>query len=235
MKWLRLLVPLIPTAGLLAGTSYSREPATVVETYTAASSAQAERLRGTSMEVEIEASLPKLKKHGHLQALRRISRLGRISYEFIHFEGDKSIKSDVIARYLTADTQTEASDGSLAITPANYKFKYKGMATNDGRTVHVFQLTPRKKRVGLFKGDLWLDAETCLPVRESGRLVKLPSIFLRCIEFVREYEIHDGLVYPHSIESVVDTRLVGKAELRVRYQNFSPESSAVLTAAGAGQ
>jgi len=175
MKWLRLLVPLIPTAGLLAGTSYSREPATVVETYTAASSAQAERLRGTSMEVEIEASLPKLKKHGHLQALRRISRLGRISYEFIHFEGDKSIKSDVIARYLTADTQTEASDGSLAITPANYKFKYKGMATNDGRTVHVFQLTPRKKRVGLFKGDLWLDAETCLPVRESGRLVKLPS------------------------------------------------------------
>ena len=37
---------------------------------------------------------------------------------------------------------------------ANYKFKYKGMATNDGRTVHVFQLTPRKKRVGLFKGEL---------------------------------------------------------------------------------
>jgi hypothetical protein len=84
------------------------------------------------------------------------------------------------------------------------------MATNDGRTVHVFQLTPRKKRVGLFKGDLWLDAETCLPVRESGRLVKLPSIFLRRIEFVREYEIHEGLVYPHSIESVVDTRLVVK-------------------------
>ncbi len=236
MKWPRLFIPLIPMAGLLAGTSYSREPATVMETYTAASSAQSERLRGTSMEVEIEASLPKLKKHGRLQALRRISRLGRISYEIIHFEGDKSIKGDVIARYLTADTQTEASDGSLAITPANYKFKYKGMATNDGRTVHVFQLTPRKKRVGLFKGELWLDAETCLPVRESGRLVKLPSIFLRRIEFVRECEIHDGLVYPHSIDSVVDTRLVGKAELRVRFHNFSlPESSAVSMTAGSGQ
>jgi hypothetical protein len=109
------------------------------------------------------------------------------------------------------------------------------MAESEGRTVHVFQLTPRKKRVGLFKGELWLDAETYLPVRESGRLVKLPSIFLRRVEFVREYEIHEGLAYPHSVESVVDTRLVGKAELRVRYQNFSPESSAVLTAAGAGQ
>jgi len=189
------------------------------------------------MEVEIEASLPKLQKHGRLQALRRISRLGRITYEIIHFEGDNSIKSDVIARYLSAETEAQSNDGgSLAITPANYKFKYRGMAENGGRFVHVFQLTPRKKRVGLFKGELWLDAETCLPVRESGRLVKLPSIFLRRIEFVRVYEIHEGLAYPHSIESVVDTRLVGKAELTVRFQNFSlPESSAISMSAGAGQ
>jgi hypothetical protein len=88
----------------------------------------------------------------------------------------------------------------------------------------------------LFKGDLWLDAETCLPVRESGRLIKLPSIFLRRIEFVREYEIREGLAVPRSIESMVDTRLVGKAELTVRFQNFSlSESSAVSTKAVAGQ
>jgi hypothetical protein len=237
MKWLRLFIPLIPFAGLLAGTVNPVQPAGVLDTYTAASSVQSARLRGASMEVEIEASLPKLKKHGRLQALRRISRLGRITYEIIHFEGDKSIKNDVIARYLTADTQVQPNDGAaVAVTPANYKFKYRGMAEKDGRTVYVFQLTPRKKRVGLFKGDLWLDAETCLPVRESGRLVKLPSIFLRRIEFVREYEIREGLAVPSSIESMVDTRLVGKAELTVRYQNFSlAESSAVSTAAVAGQ
>jgi hypothetical protein len=189
------------------------------------------------MEVEIEASLPKLHKHGRLQALRRISRLGRISYESIHFEGDKSIKSEVIARYLAADAQAQLSDGaSLAVIPANYKFKYLGMTEKDGRSVYVFQLTPRKKRVGLFKGDLWLDAETCLPVRESGRLVKSPSIFVRRIEFVREYEIREDLAVPHSVDSVVDTRLVGKAELRVRFQNFSlPESPAISMAAESGQ
>lgn len=237
MKWLRLFIPLIPFGGLLAGTVNPVQPAGVLDTYTTASTAQSARLRGASMEVEIEASLPKLKKHGRLQALRRISRLGRITYEVIHFEGDKSIKNDVIARYLTADTQVQPNDGAgVAVTPSNYKFKYRGMAEKDGRTVYVFQLTPRKKRVGLFKGDLWLDAETCLPVRESGRLVKLPSIFLRRIEFVREYEIREGLAVPSSIESMVDTRLVGKAELRVRFQNFSlSESSAVSTAAVAGQ
>jgi hypothetical protein len=237
MKWQCLFIPLIPFSCLLAETAYSAEPATVVETYTAASRAQTARLRGASMEVEIDASLPKLHKQGRLQARRRISRLGRVTYEIIHFEGDKSIESDVIARYLAADTQAQPNDGaSLAVTPANYKFKYQGMTEKDGRAVHVFQLTPRKKRVGLFKGDLWLDAETCLPVRESGRLVKLPSIFLRRIEFVREYEIREGLAVPHSVDSVVDTRLVGKAELRVRFQNFSlPESPAVSMAADSGQ
>jgi hypothetical protein len=233
MNWQRLVIPFIPFACLLARDSVT--PAQLVESYTAASSAQSERLRGASMEVDIEASLPKLQKRGKLHALRRISRLGRITYEAIHFEGDKSVKSDVIARYLTADAQ--AADGeSIAITPVNYKFKYKGMVEQDGRRVFVFRLTPRKKRVGLFKGELWVDAETYLPVRESGRLAKLPSIFLRRIEFVREYDIREGLAFPRSIESTVETRLVGKAELRVRFQNFTlPENSTLSIAAGSGQ
>ena len=189
------------------------------------------------MEVEIEASLPKLKRRGRLHALRHISRLGRITYEAILFEGDNTVKNSVIARYLAADTQAQANDGSsVAVTPANYKFKYKGRLDQEGRQVHVFQLTPRKKRVGLFKGELWLDAETCLPVRESGRLVKNPSIFLRRIEFVREYDILDGVAVPRSIESTVETRVVGKAELTVRFRNVAlAETSALSMAAGSGQ
>jgi hypothetical protein len=189
------------------------------------------------MEVEIEARLPKLKKQGRLHALRHISRLGRITYDAIVFEGDSSVKNNVIARYLAADTQSQASDLSpLAVTPANYKFKYKGQLDQDGRQVHVFQLTPRQKRVGLFKGELWLDAETCLPVRESGRLVKNPSIFLRRIEFVREFDIREGVAIPRSLESTVETRLVGKAELSVRFRNVSlAENSALSMATGSSQ
>jgi len=235
MDWLRHFILLIPLTCLWG--SDAVPPETVVQNFQAAASAQIERLPGASMEVEIEASLPKLKKHGKLHALRRISMLGRITYEAIHFEGDKSIKDEVIARYLTADAATRVGDGkSVAITPANYKFKYKGMAEYDGRQVHVFGLTPRKKRVGLFKGELWLDAGTYLPVRESGRLAKSPSIFIRRIEFVREYDIREGLAFPRSVETTVETRLVGRAELKVRFQNFSlPESSTVSIAAGSGQ
>jgi hypothetical protein len=235
MKWLGIFIPLIPLACLLGSDAVA--PAKLVENFTEVSSAQHALLLGASMEVDIEASLPKLKKHGKLHALRRISQLGRISYEVIHFEGDKSIKNEVIARYLAADAQTQGGDTAVVdITPANYKFKYKGMADQDGRTVHVFQLTPRKKRVGLFKGELWVDAETCLAVRESGRLAKSPSIFLRRIDFVREYDVRQGVAFPRSIETTVETSLVGRVELKVHFQNFSlPSDSATSVAAGSGQ
>jgi hypothetical protein len=58
-------------------------------------------------------------------------------------------------------------------------------------------------------------------VRESGHLVKNPSVFLKRVEFVRNYEIRDGYAAPKRVESVVETRLVGKAELTIDFTNFS--------------
>jgi hypothetical protein len=195
---------------------------TVVENYWAASRNQDKALKGASMEVDIDASLPKLKKHGRLRALRHISALGRITYDALRFEGDNTIKNNVIARYLAADAQAQ-SDGtsSLAVTPANYKFKYKGLLQCGSQTVHIFQVTPRRKKVGLFRGEIWIDAETYLRIRESGRFVKSPSIFLKKIQFVREYEIQDGISLLRQIRTVVQTRLVGPAELTIDFRNVS--------------
>ncbi|HTT61691.1 MAG TPA: hypothetical protein VMG35_07615 [Bryobacteraceae bacterium] len=197
-------------------------PDSVVENYWAASQQQAHALEGSSMEVDIQASLPKLRRQGRLHGLRRISRLGRITYEALHFEGDNSVKNHVIARYLEADADAQSNGpASLAVTPANYRFKYKGTIEPDGRLVQVFHVTPRHKRVGLFKGEIWIDATTFLCVRESGRLVKPSSIFLKKIEFVKEYEIQGGISVPREIRSVAYTRLVGPAELTVVFRNIS--------------
>ena len=61
------------------------------------------------------------------------------------------------------------------------------------------------------EGELWLDSASHLAVRESGRMVKSPSVFVKRIEFVREYEIQGDLAVPRRIMTSVDTRLVGKA------------------------
>src|ERR1051326_8038885 len=142
----------------------------IVENYCVASRGQEQVLQSASMDVDIAASLPKLRKRGHLRALRRISALGRITYERLRFEGDGTVKNDVIARYLTAEAQAAPNDSALKldVTPANYKFKYKALTQADGRDTHVFQVTPRKKRVGLYQGEIWIDTETFLRVREAG-------------------------------------------------------------------
>ena len=197
-------------------------PNVIVEQYTAASRGQEHALKGASMEVEIAASLPKLKKQGKLHALRRISEIGRITYEALRFEGDGTIKSQVISRYLSAELESQKEQSpSLAVTPENYKFKYKGRNQAEGRDIHVFEVSPRKKLVGMFKGEVWIDAETYLRIQESGTLVKRPSVFLKKVAFVRKYVINNGISVPSQIRSIAEVRLFGKAELTIDFTHFS--------------
>lgn len=168
------------------------------------------------MHVEIDAEVPRLKRSGRLQALRFITRLGQITYRVLRFEGDESVKKDVIARYLAAEQKARAEHGDdIAITPANYRFRYKGTADYAGRTAFVFLVTPKHKRLGLFKGELWIDSQTFLPLREWGEMVKSPSVFLRKVYFVRDYYIRDDVALPRRVLSDISTRLVGKVRLTI--------------------
>jgi hypothetical protein len=197
--------------------------AAIIDDYVAVSKAQESRLEGATMEVDITAEVPQFHKRGRLHALRQISALGRrITYDALRFEGDRSVKNEVIARYLTAESESLKSEpAATAITPVNYKFKYLGLLEKDGRNVYAFHVSPRKKRAGLFVGELWLDPETHLLLRESGRLVKNPSIFLRKVEFVRDYAIEGGISIPARAQYSVDTRLVGKTNLSVDFSSVS--------------
>jgi hypothetical protein len=220
---LSAIVSIIP----LSAEDASVPPEAIVQSYCEASRYQEQVLKTATMDMDVDmsASLPRLKKRGKLHALRRISALGRITYEMLRFEGDNTVKNQVIERYLTAEAEAQKEQApAMAVTPANYKFKYKGQSELDGRSVHVFDVTPRQKRQGLFKGQVWIDASTYLRVQEAGQLVKNPSIFLKRIAFIRRYEIRDGISVPRQVQSVVDTRLVGKAELTIDFSNFSIDS-----------
>jgi len=196
----------------------------IINKYLDATQTQQQALRGAQMEVDIDAKLPKLEKQGKLLALRRISKLGQITYKALGFSGDNTVKKEVITRWLELESQAR-DNGSIAITPANYKFKLKATLEQGGHRVAILQLTPRKKRVGLFKGELWLDSDTGMPVRESGQFVKNPSVFLKKIEFVRDYEMQNGIAIPKHLESTVDTRIVGRAELSINFSHFTRENA----------
>jgi hypothetical protein len=198
----------------------------MVSRYVQATETQQSALRGGTEEVDIDAAVPKYKKQGKLHALRSISKLGKITYKALGFSGDNVVKTEVIANYLKAEVEAASKESSdVALTPQNYKFKYKGTEQWKGRQVYVLHVNPRHKKPGLFKGEVWLDAETYMPVRESGMLVKSPSFMLKKIEFVRDYELENGVSMPQRTESRVETRFFGKVELNINYLTFSKDSA----------
>ncbi|MGP0070510.1 MAG: outer membrane lipoprotein-sorting protein [Bryobacteraceae bacterium] len=197
----------------------------MVSRYLEATQAQQSALRGGTEEVDIDAAVPKFQKHGKLHALRSISKLGKITYKALGFSGDNVVKTEVIANYLKAEVESAAKASSdIALTPENYKFKYKGTEDWNGRQVYVLHVNPREKKVGLFKGELWLDAETYMPVREAGSFVKSPSFMLKKMQFVRDYELQNGVSLPQRTESQVETRFFGKVELSINYLTFSKDT-----------
>ena len=192
----------------------------VIQRYIAAQETQQEALRGARMEVDIDAQLPSLEKKGKLRVLRMISRLGKISFNQIgQFIGDPIVKKEVIGKYLELE-QGARPTGSIAITPANYKFQINAVLTPDrqqDQQIYIFKVTPRRKEIGLFKGELWLDGATGMPLKETGQMVKSGSRWLKSIRFVRDYEMRDGISILKHLQSTVDVRVVGKAELSANY------------------
>jgi len=223
-------------AGVGLADDSSPVPDDIVNQYWAVTRAQERSLTNASMEVDIDGYLPKFQKHGKLHALRRISPVGLIKYDMLRFEGDRTVNKEVIQRYLNAEADAQKERRTdTAITPDNYKFKYKGMNRSGGRDVYVFQVTPRQKRENLFKGEVWIDSTTYLKVQESGYLVKNPSILVRKVAFIRTYEIQGGISVPKQVFSIVDTRLVGKAELTIDFKNIELEPSRRAQAETFGQ
>jgi len=179
--------------------------------------------------IEIDASLPRLEKQGRLRAIRRLLPPGRPEYQVLETAGDPTVREQVIFRYLTAEAQAgKVAASSVAITPANYKFSYKGTVKTAGAIAYSFVIKPHKKRPGLIKGEMWLDGETGSVVRLSGYLVKNPSIFIKRIVMNRETVIRDGRAEERITHLSIYTRLVGRAELNIHEHPYiDPDSAGV--------
>jgi hypothetical protein len=164
--------------------------------------------------VDIDASLPKLKKQGRMSGLKVVSRTGQTAYRGVRFSGDSLVKTAVITRFLTNEAKPERG-ADTDVTRRNYSFVYDRTAEYNGLMAYVFRLEPLRKRVGLFHGELWLDATTAAPLRLWGDLVKSPSVFVGSFRFVQDYQRTGDCSEPLRLLLNVETRIVGKVEMAV--------------------
>jgi hypothetical protein len=180
--------------------------------------------------VQIDASLPKLKKQGSMSGFKLVSRAGQIVYRGLHFRGDNLVKTNVIARFLSNESAPPERAADTAVTRQNYSFAYEGTSDYNGRIAYVFRLKPARRRAGLFKGELWLEANTATPLRLWGDLIKSPSIFIRSFRFVQDYQNLNGCFRPLRLMLTVQTRIAGEADMAVWLR---PVEGQLLTPAAA--
>lgn len=202
---------------LLAGfcPAQSLTPAEALDRYLARSRDRQPGCSNLAFAVQIEAWLPKLRKHGSMSGFKLVSRTGHAVYRGLRFTGDNLVKTAVIARFLANDAEPSDQAAGAGVTRQNYSFLYDKTSDYNGLAAYVFRLKPKRKRVGLLKGELWLDATTAAPLRLWGDLVKSPSIFIRNIRFVQDYQNLDQCFQPLRLLLTIQTRIAGQAEMAV--------------------
>jgi hypothetical protein len=203
-------------------------PELALQVYRGRSVIQTQQLASYSATTLVRAQLPDTSQSGEYEVQQHYSAPRTLAFKAVRFTGDVFVKTNVITRLLQSEVDhVQKDDPALnAISPANYKLSYKGTNELQGRTVHVYQLKPRQKRAGLFKGRIYVDAYTGSLVRAEGRPVKSPSMFIKKIEFVQDYEDIGPFTFPVHIHSEATARIVGRAVVDVYQRDYQPVASA---------
>ena len=181
----------------------------------------------------VSAQLPDSNQRGEFQLLRQMTAPNELKFKAIEFTGDSFVKSNVINRWLTSEVQRaeRGPDAASALSEQNYKFSYKGETEVLGHNVYVFQLKPRAKSAGLFKGEIYIDAATGSLLRAEGTLVHSPSFFIKKIEFTSDFAELAGTWMPVELHSITYTRVIGRAIVDVSTSHYEFGSDASLIAA----
>jgi hypothetical protein len=213
-----------------------------LNTYLKLASRQLTDLGAYSDQTTIEADLPDTSQHGRYELRRSFLAPKTLAYAAGRFVGDGFVKTNVIIRLLQSEVDhVQKGEGrQTAIIAENYKFSWKGVDSLDGRTYYRYQVKPRQKRPGLFKGFILVDAATGQLRRAEGTMAKPPSIFVKKIEFLQDYAEYGPFSLPVHIHSVAKTRLVGRAIVDIQHSGYAAktvselQSQAASSSAGAG-
>lgn len=199
-------------------------PELALDTYLRQSERQATALAAYSASTTIRAELPDSRQQGEYELRRQYTAPDKLKFTPVRFSGDGFVKSNVIVRLLQseADHVQKQRGSQTAVNEANYKFSYKGVEDYEGVPLHVFQVKPRKKRPGLFKGRVYLDVASGHMRRVEGQLVKTPSWFVKKVEFVQDFADFGEFTFPVHVHSVAKTRLVGRAVVDVVLRDYQP-------------
>ncbi len=164
------------------------------------------------------------KHHKQAQMLVRVIYTpdGKKDFEIVSASGWGGARKHVFPRLLEAEAEASRANSleDSRVTPENYSFTLLGADEVDGRKAYVIELTPKKQKKYLVRGNIWVDAEDYAIIRMDGAPAKNPSFWIKSVQFSHKYEKHGQFWLAASDKSTSDARIFGPTELRIEYFDY---------------
>jgi outer membrane lipoprotein-sorting protein len=106
------------------------------------------------------------------------------------------------------------------ITTENYDFVLQGQEQSAGVDCYVLELKPKRNDKMLLKGKIWVTTSNFDIVRVEGFTAKSPSIWIKKIYLIRQFQEINGLWLPKQEDWIVDVRLYGQLKVKINHQDY---------------
>ena len=154
-------------------------------------------------------------------------------FSIVSESGSGTVRNKVFRKLLEAEQESMKDDNQRrsAITAENYTFHLLSYENAGNREVYIVEAQPRTKNKFLFRGRIWVDAREFAIVRVEGQPAVNPSWWTKRTDFTRTYVKIGDFWLPQANDSVTKLRLLGTAEMTIKYGDYKVEHAPVATVA----
>lgn len=151
-----------------------------------------------------------------------VDHLGMKRFQVQEVSGPAAVRKLVFQRMLDTEAKASSRDAqaSSRISRENYSFRLLEQTTAQGRPQYVLEAEPKSVNPLLFRGRMWVDAESSAVVRIEGAPAQNPSFWVKKTHFIHEYVETNDQWMASSNRSESDIRIFGKSVVTIRYGDY---------------
>jgi hypothetical protein len=142
------------------------------------------------------------------------------SFQIVSQSGSNFLVEKVLKRAVESEKEAFQERSSMALTPANYRFRLAGSEMIGNRPAYILDLEPLVPSKFLYRGRIWVDAAEFGVVKMETQPSKSPSFWISRTLIHYTGRKTDGFWMPEEVRSETSVRIGGAAVLTIDYGNY---------------
>lgn len=142
------------------------------------------------------------------------------SFQIISQSGSKTLCQRVLKKAVDSEKEASLNPAETALTEVNYKCRFVGRDSVNGRSAYVLDVEPIKPSKFLYRGRIWVDALDFAVARMDVQPGKNPSFWISKTTIHHTNEETGGFWLPQKNRSETKVRIGGTAVLTIDYGSY---------------